>query len=373
MIGNKRIVIKIGTSTLTAGGIRLHLPCIVSLARQISSLTANGHQIALVTSGAIAVGRERLGFPDLPKAIPAKQMLSAVGQPRLMNVYEQLFEIYGQNVAQVLLTREDVSDRRRYLNARNTLESLLDQRVLPVINENDTVATEEIRIGDNDNLSALVANLVEADLLILLTDQEGLLTADPMRAHDARLIREIAADEFSSEIWEAAGGSRNGLGTGGMTTKLQAADIARRSGTLVVIAKGDLPDVLVRLAAGEKLGTRILPMADKLESRKRFMLAGVEENAFISIDKGAAAAIRAGGSLLPVGVTGCEGQFERGDILYIKGSQGQPCALGMVNYSSEETERIKGRHSDDIERVLGFAYGDEIIHHNNMTILAGVS
>ena len=371
MAARKRIVVKIGTSTLTGGSPKLHLPRIVSLASQISSLCAEGHQVALVTSGAIAIGRERLNFPDLPKSIPAKQMLAAVGQPRLMNVYEQLFEIYGLNVAQVLLTREDISDRRRYLNARNTLESLLAQGVLPVINENDTVATEEIRIGDNDNLSALVANLIEADLLILLTDQEGLLTADPRRSRDARLIEEIVPGDFSADIWDAAGGSRNGLGTGGMTTKLQAADVARRSGSLVVIAKGDHPDVIERLVNGEKLGTRILPAVDKLESRKRFMLAGAEENSFITIDNGAASAIRSGGSLLPVGVTGCEGQFERGDIIYIKDAKGKPRALGVVNYSSVDINTIKGRHSDEIEKILGYAYGDEIIHHNNMTLLGG--
>jgi len=368
----RRIVVKIGTSTLTAGSAKLHLPFIVSLAGQIAHLLGERHQVALVTSGAIAVGRERLGFPDLPKAIPAKQMLAAVGQPRLMNVYEQLFEIYGMKVAQVLLTREDINDRRRYLNARNTLESLLSQRVLPVVNENDTVATEEIRIGDNDNLSALVANLIEADMLVLLTDQEGLLTADPRQTQNARLIREIASEDFSKEIWEAAGGSGNELGTGGMITKLQAADIARRSGTLVVIAKGNLPDVLIRLVKGEKLGTRILPTVDKLESRKRFLLAGVEEDAFISIDSGAAAAIRSGGSLLPVGVTDCKGYFERGDIIYVKDGYGKPCALGVVNYSSADISEIKGCHSDEIEGILGFAYGDEIIHHNNMTILGGV-
>ena len=369
MAARKRIVVKIGTSTLTGGSFRLHLPRIVSLASQISSLCAEGHQVALVTSGAIAVGRERLNFPDLPKSIPAKQMLAAVGQPRLMNVYEQLFEIYGLNVAQVLLTREDISDRRRYLNARNTLESLLEQGVLPVVNENDTVATEEIRIGDNDNLSALVANLIEADLLVLLTDQEGLLSADPRRSRDAHLIEEIAPGDFSADIWDAAGGSRNDLGTGGMTTKLQAADVARHSGTLVVIAKGDLPDVLERLVSDEKLGTRILPTVNKMESRKRFMLAGAATRAAIYADEGAVAALKRGGSLLPVGISAVQGKFSRGDIVRVKGADEKPVAVGMVSYSSRDIQTIMRHRSREIKTLLGYAYGEEVIHHNNMTVL----
>jgi len=366
----KRIVVKIGTSTLTGGSAKLHLPQITALAQQASSLVSRGQQVALVSSGAIAVGREHLGYPTLPKSIPAKQMLAAIGQPRLMNVYEQLFGIYGLKVAQVLLTREDISDRRRYLNARNTLESLLSQGVVPVINENDTVATEEIRIGDNDNLSALVANLIEADLLIILTDQAGLYTTDPNQNKDAELIREVRGLEIPKKIWEAAGGSQNGLGTGGMFTKLQAADIARRSGTQVLIAKGDEPNVLLRLVDGEDLGTRIYAAVDKLESRKRFMLAGAKPRSAIRIDQGAAAAIKEGGSLLPVGITEVVGRFERGDIVKVKDSEGKDCAIGLVNYSSEEIKLIKGHRSSEIEALLGAAYGDEVIHHNNMTLLS---
>lgn len=366
----KRIVVKVGTSTLTAGTPKLHLPQITSLAQQVAALAERGVQVALVSSGAIAVGRDRLGYPSLPKSIPAKQMLAAIGQPRLMNVYEQLFEIYGLNVAQVLLTREDISDRRRYINARNTLESLLDQGVVPVVNENDTVATEEICIGDNDNLSALVANLIEADLLIMLTDQAGLYTANPARDKNAALIHEIEEAEIPKAIWQSAGGTGNGLGTGGMFTKLQAADIARRSGTEVVIAKGDEANVLPRLVAGEAIGTRISAVVDKLESRKRFMLAGAVQRAGIRIDAGAAAALNGGGSLLPVGISDAYGKFERGDIVRVKDADGKDCAIGLVNYSSEDVKKIKGRRSADIENILGFAYGDEVIHHNNMTLLA---
>lgn len=365
----QRIIVKVGTSTLTAGTPNLNLPRITSLAQQISALREMGAQVGLVSSGAIAVGRQRLGSAALPKSIPAKQMLAAIGQPRLMNVYEQLFEIYGMNVAQVLLTREDISDRRRYINARNTLESLLAQGVVPIINENDTVATEEICIGDNDNLSALVANLVEADLLIILTDQAGLFTANPARSKSAELIREIGSGDIAAEIWQAAGGSQNGLGTGGMFTKLQAADIARRSGTEVVIANGDEPDVLNRINAGEMLGTRIYAQVDKLESRKRFMLAGAVRRAGLRVDAGAANALQSGGSLLPVGVSEVTGYFERGDIVKVKDMENKDRAIGLVNYGSEDIKKITGRKSSEIEALLGYGFGDEIIHHNNMTLL----
>jgi len=344
------------------------MPRVVALAQQIADFMKEGVQIALVSSGAIAAGKEVLDFPELPKTIPGKQMLAAVGQPRLMNVYEQIFGIYGVRVAQVLLTREDISDRRRYLNARNTLESLLGQGVLPIINENDTVATEEIRIGDNDNLSAMVANLIEADLLVLLTDQDGLFTADPRRADSAELVREIRGEEIPKALWDGAGGSCDGLGTGGMMTKLQAAEEARKTGAEVVITNGGMPDVLRKAVSGEEVGTRILPSANKLESRKRFLLAGAKRGAFIQVDRGAAEALRSGGSLLPVGVTGTGGQFERGDIVRVRRADGKECAVGMTNYSSEEVGQIQGKRSSEIEGMLGYAYGEEVIHHDHMAI-----
>src|SRR5512134_2077444 len=226
-----RLVIKLGTAILTDGAPRLSPPRLVDLVRQMSALHGAGSEVILVSSGAMAAGREALGHPQLPKEIPAKQMLAAVGQPRLMALYEQLFGLYGVVVAQVLLTRADLAHRRRYLNARNTLSALLARRVIPIVNENDTVATEEIRLGDNDNLSALVSNLIEADLLILLTDQPGLFTADPRRDPAARLIEEVDGPDIPEEVWSAARGTASGLGTGGMLTKVQAADLARRSGT----------------------------------------------------------------------------------------------------------------------------------------------
>ena len=369
IIDTHRVVVKVGTSTLTAGTPRLNLPRIVSIAQQLTTIVDNGHQAVLVSSGAIAAGREHLEFPELPKTIPGKQMLAAVGQPRLMNIYAQLFGIYGKQVAQILLTREDISDRRRYLNARNTLEALLDQGVVPIINENDSVATEEIKIGDNDTLSALVANLIEADMLVLLTDQDGLYTADPRKDKNAKLIEEISTTDIPEEIWEAAGGTRDELGTGGMLTKVKAADVARRSGTRVVISRGDLPSVLTRLLAGERIGTCFHPVTNKLESRKRFMLAGVVPRAYLWIDDGALEALREGGSLLPVGITNVQGNFNRGDIVKIKSSQGKDCAIGLANYDADDIQKILGRHSNEIEKILGYAYGDEVIHHNNMILL----
>ena len=365
----QRIVIKLGTSTLTAGTNRLSPPHLVELVRQISSLQAASREMLLVSSGAIAVGRERLNYPQLPKDIPAKQMLAAVGQPHLMAFYEQLFSLYGIIVAQVLLTRADLSNRRRYLNSRNTLAALLSQRAIPVINENDTVATEEIRVGDNDNLSAFVASLIEADLLILLTDQPGLFTADPRRHPEARLVKEVGEAEIPKDLWQAAGGTSNGLGTGGMVTKLQAANLARRSGTTVVIANGQDPNVLVRLADGEALGTRFHPLATVVEGRKRYLLTGRGAAGKLGVDDGAVQALRRGGSLLPVGLAQVEGQFERGDSISVVDRAGREIARGLTNYSSADLERIRGSRSDGIEDILGYVYGDEVIHRDNMVLL----
>lgn len=335
----------------------------------MTQLHAAGHQVILVSSGAIAAGREKLSFPQLPKDIPAKQMLAAIGQPRLMAIYEQVFGLYGLTLAQVLLTRSDLADRRRYLNARNTLTALLSHHALPIINENDTVATEEIRVGDNDNLSALVANVVEADLLVLLTDQQGLYTADPRNNPDAKLVQEISSPEIPQEIWEAAGGSGTKLGTGGMVTKLQAADLARRSGTTVVIAKGTEPNVLPRIANNERIGTRFAPVISALESRKRYILAGRLAPGQITVNEGAASAIIRGGSLLPIGITQVSGDFDRGDTVRILNESGNELARGITAYSESDLARLRGRHSDEIESLLGYDYGDEVIHRNDLVLL----
>jgi glutamate 5-kinase len=366
----RRIVVKMGTSTLSGGTPRISPARLVELVRQMALLSAQGKEILVVSSGAIAAGRERLNFPQLPKDITAKQMLAAIGQPRLMSLYEQLFGLYGLTVAQVLLTRADLSDRRRYLNSRNTLLALLAQGVIAIINENDTVATEEIRVGDNDNLSALVANLVEADLLILLTDQAGLYTADPRQNASAQLVDEVSEAEIPVALWQAAGGTAGSLGTGGMLTKLQAADLARRSGTRVVIAPGDAAEVILRLAAGERVGTRFNPVVTALESRKRYILAGGGAAGTLSVDAGAARALKKGGSLLPVGVIQVSGGFERGDPVRVLAAGGQEIARGLVNYTSAELEQIRGQRSIAIGPILGYDYGEEVIHRNNMVLLS---
>lgn len=365
----RRVVVKLGTSTITDGGSRPSPPRLLEIVRQMARLHATGVDLAIVSSGAIATGRERLGFPELPKSIPAKQMLAAVGQPLLMAMYEQFFDIYGLTVAQVLLTRADMSHRRRYLNSRNALAALLDRRVIPIVNENDTVATEEIRVGDNDNLSALVANLIEADLLVLLTDQAGLYTADPRYNPQASLVESVPEAEIPESLWQAAGGAERGLGTGGMHTKLQAAVLARRAGAEVIIALGSEPDVLTRLFEGEALGTRFSAQTSALESRKRYILAGPAPTGAIVIDAGALQALHNGSSLLPVGVTGVRPLFERGDTVRVLASNEKEVARGLVNYASAELERIRGHQSAQIESVLGYAYGDEIIHRDNLVLL----
>jgi glutamate 5-kinase len=364
-----RIVVKLGTSTLTAGTPHLSMPHMVEIARQLSVLREKQIGVTLVTSGAMAAGRERLGFPQLPKGLPAKQMLSAIGQPRLMALYEQVFGMYGLTPAQVLLTRADLADRRRYLNSRNTLTALLDHGAIPVVNENDTVATEEIRVGDNDNLSALVANLIDADLLILLTDQVGLYTADPRSDPDAILVNEVAEPEIPPSLWQAAGGTENGLGTGGMLTKLQAADLARRSGTTVIIASGETPDVLLRAAEGASVGTRFLPVATSVESRKRYILAGGRASGAVCLDPGAVKALGRGSSLLPVGVKSAEGTFDRGDSIRVLDPTGKEIARGIANYGASDLARIIGKKSEEIETILGFNFGDEVIHRNDLVIL----
>ena len=362
------LVVKLGTSSLTGGAPQLSRPRMADLVRQIAGLRAGGRQVVLVSSGAIAAGREALGQPDLPKSIPAKQMLAAVGQPRLMEIWSGLFGIYGLHTAQVLLTRADLDARPRFLNARSTIWALLRQGVLPIVNENDTVATEEIRVGDNDNLSALVANLIHADRLILLTDRDGLFTADPQRVAGAALIERVDAPEIPSELWRAAGGSGR-QGVGGMRTKLEAAELARRAGAEVVIARADLPDVLIRLESGERLGTVFTPAGSPPESFKRFVLASPAAGA-LTIDAGAAAALDRGGSLLPSGIVRVAGEFERGASVRVLAEDGAELARGLAAYDQADCARIAGIQSREIEGALGYYYGDEVIHRDNLVLLA---
>lgn len=366
--GHQRIVVKLGTSVLTAGSPKLNRPRLLELVRQCARLHVAGADVLIVSSGAIGVGRERLGFRSLPQAVPKKQMLAAVGQSRLMHHYEQLFAIYDIIVGQVLLTRADLDNRSRYLNARDTLQALLVEHIVPIINENDAVATEEIKLGDNDTLSALVANLVEADLLVMLTDQPGLFTADPRTDPNAQLIPEITV--IDDGLRAMAGESRSGLGTGGMSTKLAAADLARRGGAQVVIASGSVDDVLLRVVQGQRVGTRFPPLAGRLESRKRWLLGGLVPSGRIWVDAGAEAALlRHGRSLLPVGVTRVEGQFNRGDTVRVCNGRGTEIARGLTRYGAGSLDRIKGHRSEEIEDILGYEYGVEVVHRDDLVVL----
>jgi glutamate 5-kinase len=363
----RRIVIKLGTNVLTAGTDHLHRPRMVELVRQIAEARASGVEIVLVSSGAVAAGRERLQFPPKRKDLPFKQLLAAVGQSRLMHIYEQIFDLYSIPVAQTLLTREDLHDRHRYLNARNTILACLLHGVLPIINENDVVAVDEIRVGDNDTLSALVANLVDADLLLILSDIDGLYSADPRRDSSATLIPEVRA--IDDTIYALAGGSSN-RGTGGMLTKIHAADLATHGGTAVVIASGGAPNAIARVLSGEPLGTRFPPIASRLESRKRWVLAETVRHSRVIADSGAARALTEGGkSLLPAGVVGVEGDFERGQTIRIFSGAGQEIARGLAQYSARDLRLIKGLRSTQIAETLGYDYGPEIVHRDDMVIL----
>ncbi|MDX2163321.1 MAG: glutamate 5-kinase [bacterium] len=367
-MGIERIVVKIGTSTLTNGGRRLNRPRMLEIVQQAAHLYQQGHEIVFVSSGAVAAGRERLGFPDFGRSLPAKQMLSAIGQSRLMQMYSELFDIFDLVVAQVLLTREDIGDRPRFLNARDTLLTLIDRRIIPIINENDTTATHEIQVGDNDNLSALVATLIEADRLIILTDQDGLYSADPRLHPDAALIERVP--KIDDSIFALAGGTESGgVGTGGMITKLQAAQLATRSGITTIVANGRTPTVIERLVAGEAIGTCFEPVTGQVDSRKRWLMLD-KTRGKLHIDDGAVQVLTIGGaSLLPVGVRSVDGDFERGTTLSIIAPNGQEIAHGLTSYHSDDVRRLCGIRSTKIFEILGYSYGDAVIHRNNMVLL----
>jgi len=366
-----RIVAKFGTSLLTGGSDRLDEGIMSRLVAQVAQLHQQGLEMLVVSSGAIASGRHKLGLTREFRGIPFKQVLASVGQNHLMQAYEQLFSQYDITVAQALLTKADLSDRAGYLNARNTLLALLELRVLCIVNENDVVAVDEIqeaKFGDNDNLSAMVANLVDADLLLLLTDTAGLYTADPYRNHDAYLISQV--ERIDSEIERVVAETPSSFGTGGMITKIEAAKVATASGVTVVIADGKESDIILRLAGGETIGTRFLPATSKLESRKRWMLSGLSIKGKLVVDSGAAVALKKQNrSLLAAGIKQVEGEFQRGDIVNIYDKEGSRLGCGITNYSSGDISVIKGTHSRKITMLLGYDYGSEIVHRNNLVIL----
>lgn len=369
----KCLVIKVGSSLVTNNGEGLDQAAIAAWAGQIAQLVRpvggmEARQVVLVSSGAVAEGMQRLGWKKRPTAVNELQAAAAVGQMGLVQMYESCFSQHGLHTAQVLLTHDDLADRKRYLNARSTLRTLLAMGVIPIINENDTVVTDEIRFGDNDTLASLVANLIEADALVILTDQLGLYSADPRKNPDAQFIQHaIAGDEALEQM---AGGAGSNVGTGGMLTKILAAKRAARSGAHTVIASGREANVLVRLASGEAVGTHLRTEQAKMLAKKQWMADHLRVSGELHLDAGAVKVLRTDGkSLLPVGVIGVEGSFERGDVVACLDPQGQTVARGLVNYSSAETARILRQPSSEIASILGYVDEAELIHRDNLILM----
>ena len=364
----RRWIVKIGSALLTRDGEGLDRAALADWAGQMARLRKQGIEIVLVSSGAVAEGMSRMGWKQKPKALFEKQAAAAIGQMSLIHAYEVNFQEHGYLAAQVLLTHDDLANRRRYLNARNTLRTLVELGTIPVINENDTVAAEEIRLGDNDTLGALVANLVEAELLVILTDQQGLYDKDPRKFADAQLISSGRAND--ERFLEFAGGAGTAIGSGGMRTKVLAARRAATSGCATVIASGREAKVLERLYAGENLGSLLLPDQAPLVARKQWIASQLQSRGQLWLDAGAAQAIqRTGGSLLPVGVVKVEGEFGRGEVVSCMSPDGKLLAKGLVNYNSEEAERIKRKPSREIEGILGYIDAPELIHRDNLVLL----
>ena len=366
-----RIVAKFGTNLLTAGTEHLDLEVMATLVGQVARLHQQGREVIIVSSGAVAAGRQKLATSKERKTIHFKQVLASVGQSQLMNVYEQLFSQHKIIVAQALLTKSDLIDRAGYLNTRNTLLALLELGVICIVNENDVVATDELgelTFGDNDNLSAMVANLVDADLLALLTDIDGLYTADPQLNPQAKLIPRV--EKIDAEIERLCGDTSNSCGIGGMITKLEAAKLATASGVTVVIADGREPGIIPKLVAGESAGTRFTPVTSHRESRQRWMLSGLSTRGKLVVDSGAALALKKQNrSLLAAGITNIEGEFQRGDIVDIYDPGMSRLGCGITNYSSIDINAIKGIHSNKIATMLGYDYGSEVVHRNNLVVL----
>jgi glutamate 5-kinase len=364
----KTLVVKVGSSLVTAAGRGLDAQAIARWAEQIAQLVRAGRRVILVSSGAIAEGVQRLGWTRRPQTMHELQAAAAVGQMGLVQCYESCFRGHGLHTAQVLLTHADLADRQRYLNARATLRTLLELGVIPVINENDTVVTDEIKFGDNDTLGALVTNLVEADALIILTDQAGLFDADPRTNPDARLVEE--ADALDARLESLAGGTGSALAKGGMITKVQAARRAARSGAHTAIADGREPNVLVRLAAGERIGSLLSAKTVPLAARKQWLADHLTVAAKLKLDAGAVRALqRDGKSLLPIGVVEVSGEFERGAVVACVDPQGREVARGLVNYSAAEARRIMRRPSGEIASILGSMDEPELIHRDNLVLL----
>jgi len=366
--GAKRIVVKVGSSLVTNEGRGVDAEAIGNWARQLAALAKDGRELVMVSSGAIAEGMKRLGWKARPKELPELQAAAAVGQMGLVQMYETRLSEQGLHSAQVLLTHADLADRERYLNARSTLLTLLSLNVIPVINENDTVVNDEIKFGDNDTLGALVANLVEADALVILTDQRGLYSADPRKDPNARFVDEATAGDAALE--QMAGGAGSGIGKGGMITKVLAAKRAAGSGASTVIAWGREPDVLLRLAKGEAIGTALVAGTAKLAARKQWMVDHLQLRGAVTVDDGAVSKLRdEGKSLLPIGVTEVQGDFVRGDVIAVRSPSGAELARGLANYSAAEARLIARKPSSQIEALLGYSNEPELIHRTNLVLV----
>jgi glutamate 5-kinase len=363
----QRIVVKVGSSLVTNEGRGLDEAAIGQWCTQLAELTRQGKEVIMVSSGAIAEGMKRLGWATRPKEIHELQAAAAVGQMGLVQMYETKLRECGTGSAQVLLTHADLADRERYLNARSTLLTLIAHKVVPVINENDTVVNDEIKFGDNDTLGALVANLVEADLLVILTDQKGLYSADPRKNPDAQFVREAKAGDPALE--QMAGGAGSSIGKGGMITKILAAKRAAGSGASTIIAWGREPGALLRLTQGEIIGTLLVAQTAKTQARKQWMADHLQLRGAVVIDDGAVAKlVREGKSLLPIGMTGVEGEFKRGDVIAVRNAQGQEVARGLANYASAEARLICRKPSSEFEKLLGYSAEPEMIHRDNLVV-----
>jgi glutamate 5-kinase len=365
---SKRWVVKIGSALLTDDGKGLARDLIEAWVSQLAALRAAGLELVLVSSGSVAEGMTRLGLTQRPRHLNELQAAAAIGQMGLVQAYETYFQSHGLNTAQVLLTHDDLSDRKRYLNARSTINTLIDFGAIPIINENDTVATDEIRFGDNDTLGALVANLVDADGLIILTDQEGMFDCDPRDNPAATLLSEVSASD--GDLDGMAGARAGSLGRGGMVTKVRAARLASRSGAFTVIAGGRIDSVLMRLRAGESVGTLLYPDTSRQMARKQWLAGHLQTRGKLILDDGAVAVLQRGGkSLLPVGVVSVVGSFRRGEMVACLDSSGQEVARGLVNYDALDARQIIGRASDEIDSVLGYSHEPELVHRDNLVLI----
>ena len=363
----KKIVVKVGTSTLTKNDGNLNIEKIKKIVFELSKLSDKGYEVVLVTSGAVGAGMGKLNLSEKPKALSEKQAVAAVGQVSLMHLYQSLFEEHKKMIGQLLLTKLDFADRKRYLIARNVCNTLLNKKIIPIINENDAVVADEIKVGDNDTLSALVSGLIDADLLIILSDVNGLYNKNPQKYADALLFETVY--KIDDEIRAMAGGEGSKFGTGGMSTKITAAEMATKIGTNLIIASGEDPANISKIVEKENIGTLFVKENKKISSRKYWLAYGPHKKGLVVIDEGAQKAICKGSSLLPVGIRAVEGNFDRGTVLKITNINNEIIATGISNYSSEEIELIKGQKSEVIEKILGHKYDDVVIHIDNMLVI----